>query len=1038
VGLRSRWRHIALTAVLGLMAGLFAARLLAEEWPATFIALYEPAGAVATALLASGLLVLAWLAAHRLTRTPPDATPLLPLALLGLYVVQPGVNLTQAWVLLAGSLILCLGFLLTPCVLRFTFHASRFTPHASRLTFISVAGLAFLLYLRTLAPGVIVGDAAEFQTVLPTLGIAHPTGYPLYTLLGWLVTRVPFGEAAWRANLFSAVCGALAVGVVYLIAKKLVQEPTLTPALSLSGRGGLVAALAALTALTFAATPTWWAQCVMAEIYALSTLLLALAVYAALRWGENRALGLGPWALSFGFWVLGFGLAHHRTIVLLLPALLAYVLLTDWRIVLRPRRWLPALLLTILPLALYAYFPLRWPALHGGQPMTGEQFRFLVLAEGYAPALRLDAILAPDRWDIYLRLVVEQFGPAVWLAIPGAIWLLARRPRAFLLTGLLYVATVLFGLAYFVPDVSVFFIPAHLVMALWIGCGLSAGHCVWGMAQAIEPIVRTTAPKRLLQTTGLTVVALLPLALVWTNLPLVDLSTETAAQDWGEHVLSYPIGPNAVVICDVHRLAPLRYLAHGAGLRPGLEVVMPDTEAQSREIIAQALAAGRPVYLARFVPGLESVYALRSLGPLVEVSPTPLTTVPAIEHPISTGFGSVVRLLGYNSNLQSPISNLHYTLIWRTIAPIAQNLHPRLRLVDAAGRTWVEEPGRPPVDGLYPTTAWPAGSVVPDYHELTVPPGTPPGEYRMQVRLTPPFAEAGLLTADGSDAVTLETVTVPPATEFTRKPDHPARARFGNRLLVGYDQDEAARPGGQVQITLYWRALGPVEDDARYVIRWMGSGGQWEVTIAPALSRWQPGQVFQETVMVPVPLASQATGPGQLWLGWCDGGEPMPVRAGWLALPDPWCPLRPLTIAGTSLTGLANFGDQALLLDAAVSPTALSPGENLQVTLRWQCVGRMTADYTVFVHLLDAGERIHGQADAQPIYGTRPTSTWREGEVIEGDVYTFPVRADAPPGTYRLEVGLYDAATMTRLHVLGEDRTPIGDRVFVPQIVEVR
>jgi len=1032
VSLHIARRHIAVAMVLGLVAGLFAARLLAEEWPGLFMALYEPAGAAVLALLTALLLVIAWLMTCRLTRTPPDVTPLLPLALLGVYVVQPTVNPVQAWTLLAGSLLLCSAFYVprfTFHVSRFTFHVSRFTFHVSRFTFhvsrFALPGvilIAFLLYLRTLAPGVVVGDAAEFQTVLPTLGIAHPTGYPLYTLLGWVFTRLPLGEVAWRANLLSAICGALTVGVVYLIVEKTLAPPLFPLPSPKFGRGeGVVAALAALT---FAATPTWWAQCVMAEIYTLGTLLVALTVYLVLRWSEGPRPPMADLWLAAG--CIGLGLAHHRTVVLLVPAVLVYVWWTDWRIVRWPRVWLPALGLFLLPLALYAYFPLRWPALHGGQPMTWEQFEFLVFARGYAPALRLDGILTPDRWAIYLRLAVEQFGPAgLALAISGAGWLLARRPRAGVLTGLLYVATVAFGLAYFVPDVSVFFIPAHLVLALWIG---------YGLAGLMRVLTRTPRWRDPLQVLGLTVVALLPLTLIWANLPAVDRSGDTAAQEWGERALSYPIGPNAVIICDMHRLASLRYLAHGAGWRPDLEIVMPDTEAQAREIIAQALAAGRPVYLARFVTGLENIYALRSVGPLVEVSPSPLTTVPPIEHPADVTFNQSIRLVGFarqTSNVECQGSQhvLRFTFYWQTSAPIGQNLHPCLRLVDENGRVWAEESGRPPVDGLYPTTAWPVGSIVPDYHELTVPPGLPPGEYRVQVRLVSPFAREGLPASTGGDAVTLDTTTIAP---LTGQPGHLARARFGPRLLMGYDQDETARPGGRVRLTLYWRALGPLTGDVQYTIRWTGETGSWEETVASAWSQGTPDRVWQETLTVSVPPFF--TGPGQLWLGWREGT----IRPGWLAPPTDRLPLASLNIAAGPDAGLANFNDQVLLLAAEATPTALSPGDELRVTLRWQCVRRMTTDYTVFVHLLDAGERIHGQADAQPIYGTRPTTTWREGEIIAGDVYVFTVKADAPPGTYRLEVGLYDAATMTRLHVLDADLRPVGDRVFLPPVITVR
>src|SRR5262245_21240484 len=78
------------------------------------------------------------------------------------------------------------------------------------------------LYMATLLPGIGSGDTAEFQRVAPTLGVAHPTGYPLYTMLGWLWSRLPLGGTpAWRMNLFSAGAAALAVGALFLAARAL-------------------------------------------------------------------------------------------------------------------------------------------------------------------------------------------------------------------------------------------------------------------------------------------------------------------------------------------------------------------------------------------------------------------------------------------------------------------------------------------------------------------------------------------------------------------------------------------------------------------------------------------------------------------------------------------------------------------------------------------------------------------------------------------------------------------------------------------------
>src|SRR5213593_112847 len=80
-----------------------------------------------------------------------------------------------------------------------------------RLIALGATLVAFCLYAATLLPGIGSGDTAEFQRVAPTLDVAHPTGYPLYTLLGWLWSHLPLGGTpAWRMNLFSAVASALA------------------------------------------------------------------------------------------------------------------------------------------------------------------------------------------------------------------------------------------------------------------------------------------------------------------------------------------------------------------------------------------------------------------------------------------------------------------------------------------------------------------------------------------------------------------------------------------------------------------------------------------------------------------------------------------------------------------------------------------------------------------------------------------------------------------------------------------------------------
>jgi len=79
----------------------------------------------------------------------------------------------------------------------------------------AIFGLAvFAVYCATAAPGLTGGDSGELICAAAKLGVAHPPGYPLWTLLGHLFTCLPVGSAAWRLNLLSAMCAAGAAGIL--------------------------------------------------------------------------------------------------------------------------------------------------------------------------------------------------------------------------------------------------------------------------------------------------------------------------------------------------------------------------------------------------------------------------------------------------------------------------------------------------------------------------------------------------------------------------------------------------------------------------------------------------------------------------------------------------------------------------------------------------------------------------------------------------------------------------------------------------------
>lgn len=105
---------------------------------------------------------------------------------------------------------------------------------------------------------------------------------------------------------------------------------------------------------------------------------------------------------------------------------------------------------------------------------------------------------------------------------------------------------------------------------------------------------------------------------------------------------------------------------------------------------------------------------------------------------------------------------------------------------------------------------------------------------------------------------------------------------------------------------------------------------------------------------------------------------------------------------------------------------AAQPGEELTLALYWQAEQPVQQSYTVFTHLLDAGEAVVVGQDNPPCRGTCPTATWQPGEVMR-DEYIWRLPQGLSAGEYRVQVGMYDPETLARLPLRERD----GDRVIV-------
>ncbi|MBN1312163.1 MAG: glycosyltransferase family 39 protein [Anaerolineae bacterium] len=129
----------------------------------------------------------------------------------------------------------------------------------------------------------------------------------------------------------------------------------------------------------------------------------------------------------------------------------------------------------------------------------------------------------------------------------------------------------------------------------------------------------------------------------------------------------------------------------------------------------------------------------------------------------------------------------------------------------------------------------------------------------------------------------------------------------------------------------------------------------------------------------------------------------------------------------------ARFAGAIRLTGYGMSGMSIIPGGALQVALAWEALQEMDRDYTIFVHLVDDEQHIWGQMDSPPAGGNRPTSTWQVGETSV-DRLAFQVDPETPPGTYRLQAGWYELATLERLPAVDATGNTLGDHVVLAQI----
>ncbi|HEX3927114.1 MAG TPA: DUF2723 domain-containing protein [Gemmatimonadales bacterium] len=228
----------------------------------------------------------------------------------------------------------------------------------------------FVIYCFTLSPTTAFWDTSEYIAAAKILGIPHPPGNPLFTLMAHVWGFLPLAaNYAKRINYFAAVTSAAGAGLWFMIAERWLR-PILAARLPRYG-----AAFAGIFASAMAWT-VWNQSTVNEKVYTVSLFSIALIIWCVVRWADQPVGERRDRYLVVAIYLLALTSTNHMMGVLGAPVVGLYVLFTDWRVVLRPRVVAAVVVVAAIGLSLnYVYLPMRaaqHPAINEGEPVCAS------------------------------------------------------------------------------------------------------------------------------------------------------------------------------------------------------------------------------------------------------------------------------------------------------------------------------------------------------------------------------------------------------------------------------------------------------------------------------------------------------------------------------------------------------------------------------------------------------------------------------------------------------------------------------------------
>jgi len=308
-----------------------------------------------------------------------------------------------------------------------------------------------IVYLYTLNPGIGFIDAGELVTVCRTLGIAHPTGYPLFTIIGRIFSFLPIGNIVFRMNILSALLSSFTSLLLYMYFYRISKQPIIS----------------LTSSLLFAFSRIVWHQSTSVEVYSVTFLFLALILFVYSHKVKNRIL-----LIAF---ISGLALANHMIIIVFLIPFFIYILVTKEFISIKT--FFLSIAFLVLGVSIYIYLPVRanlHPLLSWGRTVnlerfiwhiTGKQYRIWMFTGNKATIF--------SNFVSFTKLLLFQYTPfLVPFALLGIFCVFKQSKKWAIFLILVFVANMVYGINYEIPDIEPYFVVSVLMYTFFIFYGL--------------------------------------------------------------------------------------------------------------------------------------------------------------------------------------------------------------------------------------------------------------------------------------------------------------------------------------------------------------------------------------------------------------------------------------------------------------------------------------------------------------------------------------------------------------------------------------